>query len=125
MSWIIDPLCRIALGKKLFCANEILQGSILKLRQLIEQNGSGCISLLRIEPGVTYSLDEFVKSQALQIDSSCFQLCRFREGVVSIVEETCMVCYTQFIAHCLCDSFPIFISACSCVRRLLQPSNRY
>ena len=83
-------LCRIDLSKKLFYANEILQGCILQLRQLIEQNEN--ISLLRIDPGVTYSLDEFVESQLLQIDSSHHQLRYFHDAVVDIVVKTCMVC---------------------------------
>lgn len=91
-NWILKmkwTSSRIALSKKLFCANEVLQGSILKLRQLIEQNSNGSISLLTIEPGVTYNLEEFVKSQILQIGSSHHKLRSFREDVVNIVEETC------------------------------------
>ena len=84
----------------LFAANEVLQGCLLHVRDLCEAasgslSGEGisgaAISLVKLDKGVTLTLDEFVTAQEMQAEYALGQLTALRDKVVDIVWESCTV----------------------------------
>lgn len=103
---------KLEVGKVLFTNNEIIQKGILDVRELCEKasssltgigTGDDAISLLCVQPGLTYTLEEFCKTQEEHMDKAREKIFALRKKVVEIVKQVCEVSNKQ--------TNPIFIFA--------------
>ena len=89
------------LKRRLFSANEILQNVLVHIRNLCEEasssaNGRGSndqteILMIRFDPSVTYTLDEFRSVQYEQIDLALHRLQALKEEIMNICYLACIV----------------------------------
>ncbi len=91
---------RNLLKRRLFCANEVFQGVLVHVRKLCERasssrfgigSGSSAIVMIKYNDKVTLSLESFCKQQQQQIDHSLQQLISFKEVVMELVYDSCIV----------------------------------
>ncbi len=109
------------MAKELFTANEILQRCLLYIRNQCESasssltgKGSGdkAISLIRIDPHMTITLDGFCHLQAEQCDAAYLQLSRMRNKIMKLAWECCAVSSVEiFLSFNLI--YPAFSSFCA------------
>ena len=87
--------------RRLFSANEILQNVLLRVRSMCEEalnsrNGKGLnsnteIILIKYDPTVTYTLDEFRYIQLEQIDLAFERLKLLKNEIMNICYLSCIV----------------------------------
>lgn len=92
--------CRKYLRRRLFFANEIFQSVLLHVRMLCERassskNGLGigdyAIIMVKYDPTVTMSLQEFCSKQDEQVDYALKQLLQLKEEVMNVTYDSCLV----------------------------------
>lgn len=91
------------LSRRLFSANELLQNVLIHIRSLCERasnssNGRGLsdqteIIMIKFDPEVTYTLDEFRVIQYTQIDLALQRLRALKEEIMNICYLACIVIF--------------------------------
>lgn len=93
-------LFRGLLCKRLFLANEVLQGCLLHVRGLCEAAscstdglgvGHSAISLVNLDRSQTLTLKQFMEAQKIHGDAALKKINALRDKIVSIVWESCAV----------------------------------
>lgn len=93
-------LFRGLLCKRLFLANEVLQGCLLHVRGLCEAAscstdglgvGHSAISLVNLDRSQTLTLKQFMEAQKNHGDAALKKINALRDKIVSIVWESCAV----------------------------------
>lgn len=100
-----ESLCYFSdiLTKRLFVANEILQGCLLHVQSLCEaasnsRTGYGTedsgILFVNLDKRMTYMLSDFVQVQRVAAETGAERLLALRKHIVLVVWESCAVCKT-------------------------------
>lgn len=93
-------ICSGILTKRLFLANEILQGCLIHVQSLCEaasnsRTGYGTeasgILLVNLDKRVTYSLESFMDAQHQAADDGVERLLALRKHIILVVWESCAV----------------------------------
>ena len=90
------------LRRRLFSANEVLQSVLLHVRMLCERasgskDGAGIdeheIIMIKYDPNGTLNLDEFKRSQDIQIDIAYNKLKGVKEEIMNLAYVSCIVLF--------------------------------
>jgi hypothetical protein len=109
LKYIIFSIARKLLTRRLFHANEIFQSVLLHVRMLCERasgskNGLGVgdygIIMVKFNPSVTITLEDFCKKQNDNIDYALNQLYQLKEEVMNLAYDSCLVILKIFLKIC-------------------------
>ena len=114
---------REMLRRRLFSANEVLQSVLLHVRMLCERasgskDGAGIdeheIIMIKYDPNGTLNLDEFKRSQDIQIDIAYNKLKGVKEEIMNLAYVSCIVLFNFFFVST--KLFILYFSIIDCWR---------